>query len=72
MDGEDKAIAALIGLATATVLSIVVGVAWNSLAETSAIENMVEGGADPIAAACSMGSMTACQTSERIEAYGLR
>lgn len=72
MNADDKLIATLIGLLFAVVLSIVGGITWTSLAETSAIENMVADGADPIVAACSMGSVTACQTSERIEAYGLR
>lgn len=72
MNTEDKFVAILIGVLFTVILSIAVGVTWNNLAETSAIENMVTSGADPIAVACSMGSVTACQTSERIEAYGLR
>lgn len=72
MNTEDKAVATILGLLLVMILSIAVGVTWNSLAETHAIENMVAGGADPIASACSMGSGTACQTAERIQAYGLR
>ena len=72
MNTEDRAIAGLMGLVLVIILSIAAGTTWTSLAETHAIENMVANGADPIASACSMGSMTACQTSERIQAYGLR